>query len=129
MVSEIILAYCRQNKLPPPTANQLFLRKDGADLLLTEDPAGRMNIWADLGKTGEFRNEENVLAAILETASRLDPMHGIFLGLHAPSQRIMLRAAFSWTASDGAKPLDDLLAAMAVKVKEIKASLHDEANH
>jgi hypothetical protein len=123
-----LFAYCRENSLPPPDGNRLFVHRNGADLLLAGGEDGRMNIWADLGKLGEFRSEEKVLAAVLETSSRLDPLHGIFIGLHAPTGRIMLRAAFLPARGGASPPLKDLLTGMAGKVLEIKASLHEEAN-
>jgi hypothetical protein len=126
---EQLLAYCRENNLPPPTGDQLFLHKDDTALLLVGDAAASsVAVWAELGKTGEFRDEETLLATILEVASQLNPLHGVFVGLDAHSQRIMLRTKFSMSGGDASKALADFVAGTARKVKEIKGLLHEDLN-
>jgi hypothetical protein len=122
-----LLAYSREHNLPPPAEDQLFLHKDGVDLLLVDNAAESIiTVWADVGKVGDFGDEETLLSTILEASSQLNPLHGIFVGLDAASQRIMLRAKFFMPEMDAATALADFVARAAGQVNNMKASLQEE---
>lgn len=126
---EQLLTYCRENNLPSPLENQLLQRKDDVALLLVGNAdESSMTVWAELGTMGDFRNEETLLSTLLEVSSQLNPLHGVFIGLDARSERIMLRAKFLMIGNDASKALTDFVAGTTRKIKEIKVSLHEALN-